>query len=94
MNDESKIDKTALKRLREERAQQISRAKETVKTQQQIIRHITSQIKDDGKTVPEISQATGLPTSQVLMFVATLRKYGMVYEESKDGDYFRYRLSK
>lgn len=94
MNAEHKTGKAALKQLREERAGQIGRVKDTIKKQQQIIKHITAQIKDNGKTVPEIAQATGLPASQVLMFVATLRKYGMVAEETKDGDYFRYRLSK
>lgn len=93
MNEENKTDKAALKKLREERAWQISRAKDTVKTQQQIIKRITEQIKNDGKTVPEIAQATGLPASQVLMFVATLRKYGAVAEGTKDGDYFRYQIS-
>ncbi len=93
MNEENKTDKAALKKLREDRAWQISRAKETVKTQQQIIKRITEQIKNDGKTIPEISQATGLPASQVLMFVATLRKYGAVAEGTKDGDYFRYQIS-
>lgn len=93
MNEENKTDNAALKKLREDRAWQISRAKETVKTQQQIIKRITEQIKNDGKTVPEISKATGLPASQVLMFVATLRKYGAVVEGTKDGDYFRYQMS-
>jgi DNA-binding IclR family transcriptional regulator len=93
MNEENKTDKAALKQLREERGLQISRAKETIKTQQKIIKRITEQIKSDGKTVPEISRATGLPAAQVLMFVATLRKYGTVAEDTKDGDYFRYRLS-
>ncbi|MGW8187134.1 MAG: hypothetical protein ACWGNK_07700 [Desulfobacterales bacterium] len=93
MNEENKTGKAALKKLREERAWQIGRAKETVKTQQQIIKCITEQIKNEGKTIPEISQATGLPASQVLMFVATLRKYGAVVEGTKDGDYFRYHIS-
>ena len=93
MNEENKTDKAALKKLREERIWQISRAKDTVKTQQQIIKRITEQIKNDGKTVPEIAQATGLPASQVLMFVATLRKYGAITEGTKDGDYFRYQIS-
>lgn len=93
MSEENKSDKAALKKLREERAWQISRAKETVKTQQQIIKRITEQIKNEGKTVLEIAQATGLPASQVLMFVATLRKYGAVAEGTKDGDYFRYQIS-
>jgi predicted Rossmann fold nucleotide-binding protein DprA/Smf involved in DNA uptake len=93
MDKENKTDKAALKKLREERVLQISRAKETVKTQQQVIKRITDQIKNDGKTIPEISQATGLPASQVLMFVATLRKYGAVVEGTKDGDYFCYQIS-
>lgn len=93
MSEENKTEKTALKKLREERAWQISRSKETVKTQQQIIKRITEQIKNDGKTVPEIAQATGLPASQVLMFISTLRKYGTVAEGTKDGDYFRYQIS-
>jgi predicted Rossmann fold nucleotide-binding protein DprA/Smf involved in DNA uptake len=93
MNEENKTDKAALKKLREERTRQISRAKDTVKTQQQIIKRITEQIKNDGKTVPDIAQATGLPASQVLMFVATLRKYGAIVEGTKDGDYFRYQIS-
>lgn len=93
MKEENNTEKGALKKLREERAWQIRRAKETVKRQQQIIKRITEQIKNDGKTVPEISQATGLPASQVLMFVATLRKYGAVVEGTKDGDYFRYQIS-
>ncbi|MFZ0243258.1 MAG: hypothetical protein WAL90_16590 [Desulfobacterales bacterium] len=93
MNAENKTDPAALKKLREERAWQIGRAKETVKRQQQIIKRITELIKNEGKTVPEIAQATGLPASQVLMFVATLRKYGAVTEGTKDGDYFRYQIS-
>jgi DNA-binding IclR family transcriptional regulator len=41
-------------------------------------------------TVPEIASATGLPTEEVLLYVATLKKYGKVAEGAKDGDYFRY----
>ena len=94
MKEDDKSDKAALKKLREERAWQINRAKETVKTQQKIIKRITEQVQNDAKTVPEIAQATGLPASQVLMFVTTLRKYGVMAEGVKDGDYFRYQLSK
>ena len=94
MNEDAKSDMAALKKLREERAWQINRAKKTVKTQQQIIKRITEQVQNEAKTVPEITQATGLPASQVLMFVTTLRKYGVMAEGVKDGDYFRYQLSK
>jgi DNA-binding IclR family transcriptional regulator len=43
-------------------------------------------------TVPEIAAATGLPVSEVLWYVATLKKYGEILEGPKAGSYFRYRL--
>jgi hypothetical protein len=33
-----------------------------------------------------------LPASEVLWYVATLKKYGEILEGPKDGGYFRYRL--
>lgn len=88
-----KINKEALKKLRTERKVFIDRANKAIKTQNKIIKNIKEQIATEGKTVPEITQATNMPTSQVLLYVATLRKYGEVIEGEKDGDYFRYQLS-
>jgi hypothetical protein len=34
-----------------------------------------------------------MPTSQVLLFVAGLKKYGIVVEGEKDGDYFNYHMA-
>ena len=42
--------------------------------------------------MPEIAAATGLPVSEVLWYVATLKKYGEILEGPKDGSYYRYRL--
>ena len=88
-----KIDKEALKKLRTERKAFINRAKKAIKTQNKIIKNIKEQIATEGKTVPEIAQATNMPTGQVLLYVATLRKFGMVVEGKKDGDYFKYQLA-
>jgi biotin operon repressor len=44
-------------------------------------------------TVPEISGATGIPSADVLWYVAALKKYGFVVEVSKDGGYFRYQMA-
>ena len=88
------IDKTALKALRQERAQLIARAKEKIKEQNRIIKTIKGQMTDDGMTIPALAQATGLSTSQTLQFVATLKKYGEIAEGAKDGDYFKYHLAK
>jgi len=47
----------------------------------------------EAKTVPEIAQATEILPSQVLWYVATMKKYGLVSEGEKDGDYFKYQLT-
>jgi predicted Rossmann fold nucleotide-binding protein DprA/Smf involved in DNA uptake len=83
-------DKEALKKLREERRVWVDNAKQSIKAQNQIIKQIKAQIADTAKTVPEIAQATGMPTSQVLLYIAGLKKYGLVAEAEKDGDYFKY----
>jgi Fic family protein len=88
-----KTDKEALKELRAKRKTSIERAKKAIKTQNKIIKTIKEQVKTEGKTVPEIAQTTNIPTDQVLLYVATLRKYGILIEDAKDGDYFKYQLA-
>ena len=88
-----KTDKEALKELRAKRKTSIERAKKAIKAQNNIIKTIKEQIKNEGKTVPEIAQATNIPTNQVLLYVATLKKYGVLTEGAKDGDYFKYQLA-
>ena len=84
------LEKGALKKLREERRVWVDNARQSIKDQNQIIKQIKAQIADTAKTVPEIAQATGMPTSQVLLYLAGLKKYGLVAEVEKDGDYFKY----
>jgi Fic family protein len=90
MNEKKTSDKDALKKLREERRVWIDNAKQSIKAQNQIIKQIKAQIADTAKTVPEIAQATGMPASQALLYIAGLKKYGVVVEAEKDGDYFKY----
>ncbi len=85
-------DKQALKELRTKRKDSIERAKKSIKRQNKIIKDIKEQIKTNGKTIPEIAEHINLPPSQVLLYIATLRKYGMVAEREKDGDYFKYQM--
>jgi Fic family protein len=93
MSDNKKMDKEALKKLREERRVWVENAKKSIKAQNQIIKQIKAQIADAAKTIPEIAQATDMSTSQVVLYISGLKKYGMVAEAEKDGDYFRYRLA-
>ncbi len=43
-------------------------------------------------TVPEIVEATGLPATEAFWCVTAMKKYGVIGEREKDGDYFRYGL--
>jgi DNA-directed RNA polymerase specialized sigma subunit len=89
----SKIDKEALKALREKRSAIIERAREGIKKQRKIIQAIKDQIGQEAKSVPEIAAALGRESAEILLFVSALRKYGEVVEAAKDGDYFTYKLA-
>jgi DNA-binding IclR family transcriptional regulator len=86
-------DKDALKQLREARKPWIDRAKESIKAQAALIKAIRAQLEGGARTVRQIAAATGLETAQVLVYVSGLRKYGVVVEGPKDGDYFTYALA-
>lgn len=51
-------------------------------------------LKDGPKTVPEIAEAIGYPTSEVMYWVMAARRYGLLTETGKptDDDYFQYAL--
>ena len=92
MSENKTVDKDGLKKLRAERRLWVENAKQSIKVQNQIIKQIKAQISDTAKTVPEIARATDMPPPQVLLYISGLKKYGIVAEAEKDGDYFRYRL--
>jgi hypothetical protein len=86
-------DQEALKELRQERKVFIEQAKDQIKTQSLLFKKIKEQLKEEGKTVPEIARNTEIPSSQVLWLIMALKKYGQVIEGAKDGDYFIYQLT-
>ena len=85
-------DKTALKQLKAARKEQIAAATARMKEQRRAVKAIKAHLEGAELTVPEIAAATGLPVSEVLWYVASLKKYGEILEGAKDGSYFRYRL--
>jgi biotin operon repressor len=93
MKEKETMDKEALKKLREERRTWVENAKKSIKDQNQIIKQIKTQIAETAKTIPEIAMETGMSTSLVLLYIAGLKKYGLVVEAEKDGDYFKYCLA-
>mgnify|MGYP003565601841 CR=1 FL=1 len=86
--------KEAMKKLRESRKLIIKETSARVKENRKAIKAIKEQVQDEGRTVPEIAEATGLASSEVLWFIATLKKYGEIVEGDKDGGYFRYHQAK
>ena len=91
--EEKKAQKEAMKELRKSRKQFIKSSALRLKEQNKTIKAIKEQIKDDPKTVPEISQAAGIPSSEVLWYIATMKKFGQVLEAEQDDSYFRYELA-
>ena len=65
-----------------------------MKEQRRAVQAIKERLAGAELTVPEIAAATGLPVSEVLWYVATLKKYGEILEGPKAGSYFRYRLGR
>ena len=71
---------------------------EKLKEQAKILNAIKKALREGPKTVPEISEATGLPTEVVFWYVATMLRYMEVEmvekKETDNGDYWVYRLKK
>jgi predicted transcriptional regulator len=92
-NDEmKKKKKEAMKQLRGDRKKWITQVAAMVKEQKKALKAIKGQLENQPATVPEISEATGIPSDRVLWYLATLKIYGGIIEGKKDGSYFRYEL--
>ena len=92
ISGEPEIRNEALKKLKAARKAQIAAATARMKEQRRAVQAIKKHLAGAELTVPEIAAATGLPVSEVMWYVATLKKYGEVLEGPKDGSYYRYRL--
>jgi predicted Rossmann fold nucleotide-binding protein DprA/Smf involved in DNA uptake len=57
---------------------------------------ITGVLEEEPKTVPEIAEELNLPSSEVMQWVMSMRRYGKVIEMPKDraDDYYKYRIRK
>jgi predicted transcriptional regulator len=91
---EMKSSKEALKKLREARREIIERASPRMKGHIKAVDALKKKLREGGKTVPELAAETGISTSDVMWYIAALKKYGEVVEGDKDGSYFRYELAR
>jgi predicted transcriptional regulator len=80
-----------LKRLRAKHAETVTRTQTLLKEQKRVQKEICQFIRENSKTVPEIAEAVGMPSNEVLWYLASFRKYGIVVEDGMCADYPLYR---
>jgi predicted transcriptional regulator len=83
-----------LKRLRAAHALTVEQTQVLFREQKQMQNAICQLIRESPKTVPEIADAIGKPAHEVLWFLASLKKYGIVSEAGMCGDYPLYQRVK
>jgi predicted transcriptional regulator len=80
-----------LKLLRDQHAETVARTQALLKEQKRVQQEICKFIRENPKTVPEIAEAVHLPAHEVLWYIASFKKYGIVVEDGMCGDYPLYR---
>lgn len=97
-NDKDKIDdneakKTAMKKLRVQRKTLIAAASSKMKTQKKDIKAIKEFLNSQASTIPDIADGIDLPQDKTLWYIATMKKYGQIVEDQKQGAFFKYALN-
>jgi predicted transcriptional regulator len=80
-----------LKHLRAEHAETVARTQALLKEQKRVQKEVCQFIRENPKTVPEIAEAVNMPTNEVLWYMASFKKYGLVIEDGMCADYPLYR---
>ena len=80
-----------LKRLRAEHAETVARTQALLKEQKRVQKEICQFIRENSKTVPEIAEAVNMPSDEVLWYLASYKKYGIVVEDGMCADYPLYK---
>jgi len=80
-----------LKQLRGQHAKTVERTQALLKEQKRIQKEICQVIRENPKTVPEIAETLNMPSNEVLWYIASFKKYGLVVEDGMCADYPLYR---
>lgn len=76
-----------LKRLREQRKETVERTQALLKEQKRVQQLICKSVREKPKTVVEIANEIGMPSHEVLWYVTSFKKYGLLKEIGMCGDY-------
>ena len=81
--------------LRKQHRDSVKKAQVLLKEQQSKQKAISRALHGTPKSVPQIAEATGIPSHEVLFHVAAMKKYGDVAEAGMDDDYeyYLYKLT-
>lgn len=82
-----------LKALREARHETVESTQGLLREQQAFRKVLREAMRQGAKTIPEISSAAEQPADEVLWHVMAMKKYDLVREVGKDGDYYQYALA-
>ena len=69
----------------------MERTQVLLKEQKRIHQEICKSVRERPKTVPEIAREIGMPTHEVLWYLTSFKKYGLVIENGMCGDYPLYQ---
>lgn len=69
--------------------------REIVREEPVMRRRILAALREGPRTVPEIAEAIGAPSHEVVYWIMGMRRYGWVSEvrDGADDGYFRYQLT-
>ncbi|NWF83432.1 MAG: winged helix-turn-helix domain-containing protein [Bryobacteraceae bacterium] len=81
-----------LKIFRERMGGVTQERKDWQKEQRDYSKAISGVLEKGARTVPEIAEASGLPSDKILWHLMAMKKYGKIAEAGRSGDYFRYEL--
>jgi predicted transcriptional regulator len=80
------------KRLREEHKETVERTQVLLKEQKRIQQLINKAVRERPKTVLEVANEVGMPTHEVLWYLTSFKKYGLVREAGMSDNYPLYEL--
>jgi predicted transcriptional regulator len=72
-------------------AKTVARTQTLLKEQRRVQKEICQFIRESPKSVPEIAEAIEMPANEVLWYIASFKKYGIVIEDGMCADYPLYR---
>ena len=93
MTDQPKIQSRSemLKNLRNEHKVTVKRAQVLLREQKHIHKEICKLLRDNPMTVPDVAEKIGMPSKEVLWYMASFKKYGLIIENGMCGDYPLYQ---